>query len=220
MEIFMNIELNELEAELQQLFDDGELCQSRTVFDIGVRFGTLLQQQNIQRYEYTFWKKLDDDNNKEQMIRDAVRTIDNFLLKLVQNSIKCHINKNGSWNISKGRWSSNYDSFDAGTLRKYCVQIIRVNMTQYGGDFECSFKVVGRLAKLFKKNNIYEQFDVSIYNDNGEESMGIFDTKDIKSTVYHLNCQVRNSNEWELEKYKNFIHVITKDFLFEIIKET
>ncbi len=215
----MNIKLNELEAKIQKLFDDGELRDSHAVFDIGVQFGTLLQQQNIQGYEYAFWKKLDDENNKEQLIRDSVRAINNFLLKLVQYSIKHYINKNGSWDISKGSWSSNYNSFDAGTLRKYCVQITRVNMTQYGGDFECSFKVVGRLAKLFKSHNIYEQFEVLIYNDNGEESMSIYDIEDIESTVNRLNCHVRNSNDWKLEEYQKFLHAISKDFLFEIIKE-
>lgn len=216
----MNINLNELEAKIQQLFDEGELCDSRVVFDIGVQFGTLLQQQNIKDYDFNFWKKRDNENNKKELIGDAVRAIDNFLLKLVQNSIKYHIRKNGSWDISKRSWSSTYDSFDAGTLRKYCVQITCVSMTQYGGDFECRFKVVGRLAKLFKTHNISEQFDVSIYNENGEDSMSFYDTDDIESTVNQLNCHVRNINNWELEEYQNFLHVISKDFLFEIIKES
>lgn len=215
----MNTQLNELEAKLQKLYDEHDFNDRRAIFDIGVQFGSLLQQQNIQGYEYGFWKKLDEEENKEQLIRDAVNSIDKFLLKLVQNSIKDYINKNGSWSIAKGNWSSEYDEFDAGTRRKYCVQITGVSMSQYGGDFECTFKVVGRLAKLFKKHNIYEQFDVRVYNENGEEETSIRRDERVSSTVSRLHCHVRNSNNWEVEQYRDFLHIISKEFLFDFIKE-
>lgn len=215
----MNTQLNELEAKLQKLYDDHDFNNRRAIFDIGVQFGSLLQQQNIQGYEYGFWKKLKEDSNKEQLIREAVKAIDKFLLKLVQNSIKDYINKNGSWSIAKGNWSSEYDEFDAGTRRKYCVQITRVDMTQYGGDFECTFKVVGRLAKLFKKHNVHCQFDVSINNENGEEHASIYRDERVSSTVSSVHCHVRNINNWELEQYRDFLHIISKEFLFDFIKE-
>lgn len=210
----MKTQFNELEAKLQKLYDDRDFNDSRAIFDIGVQFGSLIQLQNIKEYEYKFWKKFDEEKNKEQLIRDAVDSIDDFLLRLVRSSIKDYISKNCDWSIEKGNWSSRFDSFDLGTRRKYCVQIIRVNMTQYGGDFECDFKVVGRLANLFKKHNIYERFQVRIYNDNGEESMRIYDISDVDSAVSRLNCFVRNSNNWELEQYRNFLHNISKEFLF------
>lgn len=215
----MNTQLNELEAKLQKLYDDHDFNDRRAIFDIGVQFGSLLQQHNIQEYEYVFWKKIKEDSNKEQLIREAVKAIDKFLLKLVQNSIKDYINKNGSWSIAKGNWSSEYDEFDAGTRRKYCVQITRVDMTQYGGDFECTFKVVGRLAKLFKKHNIYIQFDVSVNNESGEEHASIYRDGRVSSTVSSVHCHVKNSNNWELEQYRDFLHIISKEFLFDLIKE-
>lgn len=215
----MNTQLNELEAKLQKLYDDHDFNDRRAIFDIGVQFGSILQHQNIQGYEYGFWKKLDEESNKVQLIREAVKAIDKFLLKLVQNSIKDYINKNGSWSIAKGNWSSEYDEFDAGTRRKYCVQITRVDMTQYGGDFECTFKVVGRLAKLFKKHNVYCQFDVSVNNESGEEHASIYRDERVSSTVSSVHCHVRNSNNWELEQYRDFHHIISKEFLFDFIKE-
>lgn len=215
----MNTQLNELEAKLQKLFDDRRLNDSRAVFDIGVQFGILLKEQKIDEYEYIFWNKLEEEDNKEQLIRDAVDAIEDFLLRLVRNSIKDYISKNSEWSIEKANWSSRFDSFDLGTCRKYCVQITRVDMSEYGGDFECDFKLVGRLAKLFEKHNVSERFQVRIYNDNGEESMTIYNISDVDSAVSRLNCYVRNSNNWELEQYKDFLHVISKDFLFDLIKE-
>jgi hypothetical protein len=215
----MNTQLNELEAKLQKLFDDCRLNDSRAVFDIGVQFGTFLKEQNIEEYEYIFWNSLKEKNNKEKLIWEAIDAINDFLLRLVRNSIKDYINKNGSWSIAKENWSSEYDEFDIGTRRKYCVQISRVDMTQYGGDFECTFKVVGRLAKLFKKYNIYEQFEVSINNESGGEHTSVHKVERVSSIVSRLNCHVRNSNNWELEQYKDFLHVISKDFLFDLIKE-
>jgi hypothetical protein len=215
----MNAQLYELEAKLQKLYDDHSLNDSRRLFNIGVEFGSLLQQQNIQNYEYDFWKKLDEKNNKEKLVWEAVKAIDKFLLKLVQSSIQDYIRKNGSWSIAKGNWSSEYDEFDAGTRRKYCVQITRVDMTQYGGDFECTFKVVGRLAKLFQKHKVWCQFDVSVSNDSGDEHTSIYGDERVSSIVTSAHCHVRNRNNWELEQYRDFLHLISKEFLLEFIKE-
>lgn len=214
----MNTQLIQLEQKLQQLYEDGELRDIRKVFDIGVEFGSTLISSNVVNYDYIFWNELDKENKKETEIRDAISSINKFLLMLVRKSIAEYIEENGSWSISKGNWSSEYDEFEKKTLRKYCVQIDHVTMSQYGGDFECRFKVVGKLAKLFKKNNIYTGFEVLVYNDNGEENTSIYDVSDIDSTVARLNCHVRNVNNWELEQYKTFVNEISKEFVFEIPK--
>lgn len=215
----MNTQLHELETELQRLYDDHALNDSRRLFYIGVQFGSLLQQQNIQNYECDFWRKLDEKNNKEKLVWEAVKAIDNFLLKLVQSSIQDYIGKNGSWSIAKGNWSSEYDEFDSGTRRKYCVQITGVDMTQYGGDFECTFKVVGRLAKLFQKHKVWCQFDISVSNENGDEHASIYRDERVSSIVSSAHSHVRNSNNWELEQYRDFLHIISKEFLFDFIKK-
>jgi squalene cyclase len=214
----MTTQIIELEQKIQQLFDEGKLRDIRTVFDIGVEFGSALQRNNVTTYDYVFWSELDKQNKKETEIRDAVSSINKFLLMLVRKSIAEYIDENASWSISKGNWRSEYDEFDTKTLRKYCVQITYVNMSQYGGDFECRFKVVGKLAKLFKKNNIHTEFEVLVYNDNGEEETSIYEVSDINSAVARLNCHVRNINNWEVEQYKQFLNEISKDFLFDILK--
>jgi hypothetical protein len=215
----MTTQIIELEQKIQQLFDEGKLRDIRTVFDIGVEFGSALQRNNVTTYDYVFWSELDKQNNKETEIRDAVSSINKFLLMLVRKSIAEYIDENGSWSISKGNWRSEFDEFDAKTLRKYCVQITYVNMSQYGGDFECRFKIVGKLAKLFNKNNIHTEFEVLVYNDNGEENTSIYEVSDIDSAVARLNCHVRNVKNWELEQYKQFLNEISKDFLFDILKK-
>ena len=216
----MNIQLNELEAKIQQLFDDGELRDSRAVFDIGVQFGTLLQSEKIENYDFVFWKKRNEESEAQREIYKAIDSINKFLITLVQKSIKEYIEENGSWNISKGNWSSEYDEFSRKTIRKYCVQITSVDMTQYGGDFECKFKVVGKLAKLFKSHNVFNQFEVSITNDSGEEYTSIRNTERCDRRVSTVHCYVRNVNNWSADEYKNFLQVISKDFLFEIIKDS
>lgn len=215
----MTTKLNELEAKLQKLYDDRSFVNTRAVFDIGVEFGRLLQQQNIQDYEYEFWKKLDEKSNNEKLINEAIQAINNFLLKLVHNSIKDYIKKNGRWKIAKYSLQSEQDEFDAGTCRKYCVQIKRVDMREYGGNFECVFEVVGRLAKIFKKYKISTQLDVDIYNSNGEEYAYLDETESIASTVSDLYSRVRNFNNWEVAQYQDFLQEISKDFLLELIKD-
>jgi len=215
----MITQLNQLERKLEQLFKKGELRDIRVVFDIGVEFGALLQSQNVQNYKYKFWNKLDADNIKGQKIRDAVESINDFLLMLVRKSIKEYITKNGSWSISKHHWSSMYSEIEQDTLKKYCVQITSLSMTEYGGDFQCKFEMTGKLAKLFKSNNIYNELDVDIYNDIGEESMSIYDVEDVDENVSRLNCHVRNVNNWELEQYTEFLNEIKECFLTDLLIE-
>jgi len=215
----MNTQLNELEAKLQKLVNGGGFRNWRAIFDIGVEFGQCLQQQGIQSYDPDLWKRLDEKRTEARLIREAVDAIDNFLLILVQKSIKEYITKNGSWSIDKGSLSSEYEEFDAGTTSKYCVQILRVDMTQYGGVFECTFKVVGGLAKLFKKHKISEQFEVLIENDSGYGHTTINRVDLVPNSVSRLHCYVMNNNNWELDQYKDFLQVISKDFVFCLMED-
>ena len=74
----MNTQLNELEAKLQKLFDDGGFNNTRAVFEIGVEFGQCLQQQGIQSYEPALWKRLDEKRNEARLIIEAVEAINKF----------------------------------------------------------------------------------------------------------------------------------------------
>lgn len=209
----MNTNLEQLESKLQSLFEQGDLRDSRATFDIGVEFGRLLQQQNIQNYNYAFWDKRDEENRSKKSIDAAVGAIEQFLLKLVEDSIRDHISRYGSWTISNGYLPSEFDEFDLDTCDKYCVQIARVDRSQYGDDFECMFKVVGKLAKSFNRHNICEQFEVLVSNASGEEQRSISDTEKVSSVVSFLTWRVRNSNDWDPEQYRDFLHVISKEFL-------
>ena len=56
MSIIINLQLNQLEDEIQKLSDNGDLSDSRTAFEIGVKFGRELQKNDINNYEYFFWR--------------------------------------------------------------------------------------------------------------------------------------------------------------------
>ena len=215
----MNTQLNELEQKLEQLSESTAPDKIRAIFDIGVEFGALLQNQNIQNYKYEFWSKLDVADIKRREILNIEKSIEKILLTLVRKSIEEYIKKNYSWSISKGNWTSTFDEFQKNTVKKYCVQITRVNMTTYGGDFECNFQVVGKLADLFKLNNISIGFDMNIFNDNGDESLSISDVGVVGRHLSCLNCHVENGNNWELEQYTEFLNEIKECFLTDLLIE-
>ncbi len=215
----MSNKLDELEIKIQQLFDAGNLHNSRAVFDIGVQFGKLLQSENIQNYEFLFWKKLDEENNSQNEINRIIDSIDKFLLFLVKKSIKEHVDDIGTWSISKGNTPSDYAEFSNSIIEKYFVQITSVGMTEYGGNFECKFQIVGTLSEIFKANNIFNIFEVSFDNDYGNEYLDISDTNLIDKKIFGYSSYIRNVNNWNAEEYLNFYHTISKDFLFDILNE-
>ena len=61
-------------------------------------------------------------------------------------------------------------------------------------------------------------FDTRIYNDNGEEEQTLYDVKLLNEYIHGINAHIKNSNNWELEKYEEFLHEISKPYLFLITK--
>ena len=212
----MNTEIKALEVKIQKLFEDERQPNPRTVFDIGVEFGCTLRKYNIENYGYEFWSNFEKQQNLEKDIDGAVSSINKFLLRLVRKSVAEYIEEYGSWNITRNDWSYNLSKFDDETLQKYCVQITYVNMTQYGGSFECRFKATGRLEKLFEENNVDNRFTVYVNNDENEESTSLDDINEVDSKIGYISF-VKRIKDWKLEKYNNFLHDISKDFLFDLL---
>jgi predicted small metal-binding protein len=213
----MSTELNLLEQKLELLYKKGELSNSRVVFDLGVEFGKEIERQKLAAYSFAFWNQLEQDNKADKEIRIAASKINDFVLKLLRFSIKEYIGENGSWSIAKSSSFSDSNKFEQHTVDRLNIQLDSVVMEQYGGEFKCEFAVTGELLEIFKSNNIYEKLEVHIYNDHGEEEMTIHDVNDVDAAVQRLHCHVRNSNDWPLEKYEDFLVEISKPFIFTII---
>lgn len=213
----MTIELSNLEKKIQQLSDEGKLTNTQVVFDLGVEFGRVLEKNGETNYVCQYWKNKAAEEEIKTARYKKIKSINKLLKKLVEKSIEEFIYEFGWWNISKGITSGNFEKFKQKTTRKYCIQITDVDMSTYGGDFNCGFKVVGKLSAIFKSYGVSPFFDVGIANENGEESTTLSNVSTLSNAV--LNCSSKISNNLKLEKYESFLNEISKPFLFFLLKE-
>ena len=213
----MSNKLSEINDKLAELLKKGWALSNEDLFNLGVEFGKELAKNNIETYRAPVWSELEQSNTKELEIRKAVERIEDFIATLVKLSVTAHMQDGATWSIAKGG-GYGLDKFSDEIVEKYNVQVSGCDMESYGGEFLVTFNVEGELADLFDKHNIYKEFTVRIYNDNGEEEQTLYDIKKVDGYIDDVRSYVRNSNEWELEKYIDFLHEISKPYLFLITK--
>jgi len=207
----MNKKLNELEQTLQQLFVDRETDLDRAAFEIGVEFGKELQRQGRNDYEFAFWKKLEEELKVSSLLHTAAIEISGLLRRLVCRSVKDFLLSNDCWRLAKQNWESEFDEFGPQTLEKYCVQIVHVNRFYDQGDFQCLFKVVGRLAKVFEQHGFEKQFTVTVWNEADEDQMVLNHWHDVGCYILTTYCHLQRSKNWNLDQLTDLSRAISRE---------
>ena len=213
----MNEKLDEIDKKLAEQLTQGWNLNRENLFNLGVELGRELSAHNLATYRSPIWEKRDKESKHDLGIRNAVDKIEDFIATLVKLSVTEKIEETGSWSIAKGG-GYGLEQFSDETVEKYNVQVVHCDMESYGGEFTVTFSVEGELAKLFKHHNVYDQFTVRIYNDCGEEHQAIYNIEEVDSYIDSVTAHVRNSNNWELGKYEDFLLEISKPYLFLITK--
>jgi len=211
--------IDEINIRLAAILNDGWALNKEQLFNLGVELGRELNNQNIDTFRLKVWSDIEKENLHEKEIRDAVNEIEEFIALLLRLSILEHIENTGSWTIAKGGGYS-LEMFSDEIVKKFNIQVLSCDMESYGGEFIVNFEVTDELATIFDKHNIYTKFDARINNDDGEEEQTLYDVKRLSDYIHGINAHIRNSNDWELEKYKEFLQEISKPFLFLITKHS
>jgi hypothetical protein len=217
MSVTINLQLNQLEDEIQKLFDNGDLSDTRTAFEIGVKFGRELQQENINNYECIFWKKRDLLIKSKVTKAKEIYKINQLFHSLILKSIKEKIDEFGSWSISDNDSDLRWSKFSDDTVGKYCVQYTGTGVRSYD-DFNCTFKVTGKLRDLFNNYEVGEKLTSNITNTTGDSYMDICDKIFIIKNLKEINSCLEYKHDWPLEKLKAFHDALVKLFLFELIE--
>lgn len=213
----MTNKIDEINSKLKKLLEQGWTFNREDLFNLGVELGKQLSIEKVDSFRLDAWIDIEKQNHVEAEIRNAVKKIEDFLTMLVRLSIAQHIKESGSWSIAKGG-GYGLERFSHEIVTQFNVQVLHCDMESYDGEFIVGFEVTDDLAVQFNKHNIYNQFDVRIYNDNGEEEQTLYDIKKIDSWIHGVNAHIKNSNNWELSEYVDFYHQISKPFLFIITK--
>ena len=210
---------DEINARLGLMLKDGWALDKEKLFNLGVELGKELSNQQMDDFRLKVWSDIQENNLHDNAIRDAVNEIEDFIALLLKLSILEHIEETGSWSIAKGG-GYGLEMFSDEIVKKYNIQVLRCDMESYGGEFIVDFEVTDELANIFNKHNIYNQFDARIYNDNGEEDQTLYDVKRLNGYIHGINAHNKNSNDWQLEKYKEFLQEISKPYIFLITKHS
>lgn len=214
----MTTKIDDINKKLENLLSVGDwLLDKEGLFNLGIELGRELEKLKIDEYVSPLWESINNKKAHDKKVRSASEKIEDFIGKLVKQSVKKHIEKTGSWSIAKDG-GYRLEKFDEETVKQYNIQVLNCSMETYGGEFTVSFSVEGELLKLFEKFNIYEQFTVRIYNDTGEEEQAVYDVSDVNEYIDSVNLVIRESNEWTLEKFDDCLNEISKPYLFLLIK--
>jgi hypothetical protein len=216
----MNTKIDELNIKLENLLADLVWRLNREdLFNLGVELGRELERNKIDIYRSPIWERLNDATARNKKIKELSNKIEEHIATLLRQSVIKHIEENGSWTISK---DNHYllDRFDEEIIKQFNIQVIGCTMERYGGEFTLTFSVEKKLAKLFKKFNINELFTVRIENRSGEEDQTLYEPGDVKRHIKNVMLDIRDGNEWTLEKCDECLQEISHHFLFALIKNS
>jgi hypothetical protein len=206
----MDNKLNELEQTMRQFFEEKTFERpNRTSFDIGVEFGKEIQRQGRHDYECVFWKSLIEKTELKVQQDFFYNRISELLLVLVRESVRDYLGENEYWRVGKWDYTSQFDEFSPETLEKFCVQIIHVDRVE-GGNLRCTFKVVGRLAKVFEKHGFSHQFSAFVWNEFDPSHTDINLYCDLGEVISDAQCHIQESKALSLEKLQEFYMTIRK----------
>ena len=217
----MNEKIQAIESKLVAMHSNAfRISDKEEVFNLGVQLGLEMQRVGALDYKCQFWERKTIEAQKNEVIRQKVERINDFLFKLVKLAIQSHIESTGDWSVAKrnsGYGSS--DAFDEATVGKFNIQLSHADMESYGGEIEATFSMEGELLEIFERNNIYPFIVVGVANDTGEEERTIYRIEQIEGALDYCNSYVKNSNEWEAERYEEFLSEISKPFTFLMLQQ-
>lgn len=210
-----NKSIANLEQELVNLLSQNPYGDSLILFNLGVEFGRYFEREGIESYEPNVFKQRELEEKEQKEIGKRIDRIISLVKKLICASIRDLIAETGSWTIEKHHYlSSNLEKFSDTTVSKYQVQVDRVDMESYGGEFEVTLSVVGELGQKFRQFQISTMVTAYFHNDSGTEELTIFDPNSVENCMENLHVRASKNIEYKANDYDDFIEDISKPFLF------
>ncbi len=207
---------DDIENKLREIISRGIYTDHEKLFNLGIELGRRLNENKIDDFRLSVWSDLEQNHLKMSAIYQAEKNIEELIAKLVRLSILHHINAHGVWSIARGG-GYGLDKFSDEIVQKFNIQVVNCDMERDGDDFTVNFVVTDQLATIFAKHKIYKGFDASITNDSGDDNQSLHDSKDLRNYIHSINAHIRNSNEWELYQYEDFLIEISKPFTFDLL---
>ena len=215
----MTNDFEKIEDELKKV-TDGYQPDIELIFNIGVKLGRKLQEQNLTDIRLPFFIEKEELANLVDSVRKTQREIADLILNQVHDSINETIEEEGSWTVGVGSYYRGDGVLSEDIVKKYYVQFQSIKQPQTDGDFETSFSVQGKLAEVFNEFDYSPTIQITLDNESGEESATLDSKRDVRN-LYNPTLMIYvKPNKEELDKLKKFKEALVKKLMFQIIGRT
>jgi hypothetical protein len=215
----MTNDFEKIEDELKKV-TDGFQPDIELIFNIGVKLGRKLQEQNLTDIRLPFFIEKEELANLVDSVRKTQREIADLILNQVHDSINETIEEEGSWTVGVGSYYRGDGVLSEDIVKKYYVQFQSIKQPQTDGDFETSFSVQGKLAEVFNEFEYSPTIQITLDNESGEESATLDSKRDVRN-LYNPTLMIYvKPNKEELDKLKKFKEALVKKLMFQIIGRT
>jgi hypothetical protein len=208
-----------IEDELKKVTDEYQ-PDIELIFNIGVKLGRQLQEQNITDIRLPFFVEKEELANLVDSVRKTQREIADLILNQVHDAINETIEEDGSWTVGVGSYYRGDGALSEEIVKKYYVQFQSIKQPQTDGDFETSFSVQGKLAEVFNEFEYSPTIQITLDNESGEDNATLDSKHDVKNLYSPTLMIYVKPNKEELDKLKKFKEALVKKLMFQIIGRT
>ena len=188
------------------------------LFNIGVALGRLLEIEKIETYRSPFFVERDAKAAVQKNNYKLAKEASQIILKLVKSAYTEQYNEGGTVDFSDNRQHRSDSKLEDEIAKRYCIQHVSTEQNTIGGDLELTFRVLGDLATIHKRNNVplFVRFD--LVNDSGEDTVTLYDEESIqKAFALRGHCFSFTQNNADLS-VENFLKELEQFRLMRHLK--
>lgn len=205
--------LKDIDIRIRKLTED-KSYKLECVFNLGVELGRYLEKEKLSDLRLNFFSEVEEKSDVQLKFRDLHKKVCELLERLVKASIKEQILKSKfrEWTVGINRLNGNTSEFDPSIVQKRYVQFTSSRKGE-GEHFIACFELQGKIRDLFDKHNQPINFEITVDNDDLEDSVSISKEKQIDSLygcMASYNCDFSKKG---LEEYSQFVNSLEKSLL-------
>ena len=210
----MNTALQELEYEYKEASKNR--ANAEILFDIAVKFGRELERQKIDSYRAEYWIRLDELLIKSEKKQEVLKSINNFILKVVRGLIREQIKTKHYWTLDVSRQQYEYNKISEELYKKYLIEFVNAEKSEDATDFNIYFRFTDDLAELLAEYEIGNSIEIIMTNNSGDDEVTIHSELELNK-LYDCYTNIGMDRDWDKQKCEDFLVKLTAPYNFMMI---
>ena len=210
----MSDKLQELEYEYKEASKNR--ADAETLFDIAVKFGRELERQKIDSYRAEYWIRLDELLIKSEKKQEVLKSINNFILKVVRGLIREQIKTKHYWTLDVSRQQYEHNKISEELYKKYLIEFVNVEKSEDATDFNIYFRFTDDLAELLAEYEVGNSIEIIMTNNSGDDEVTIHSELELNK-LYDCYTHIGMDRDWDKQKCEDFLVKLTAPYNFMMI---